>query len=181
MTRGPRRAFVALGSNLGNRLHNLAEATRRISHLAQTRLVNHPLPVVETQALLAATESLPQPPYLNAVVEIVTALPPRALLRQLLRIEVAMGRVRNGRWGSRVIDLDLLLYGEMQLRAPDLVLPHPELAKRPFVLRPLAAIAPTLRIPGTRKTAADLLAELRSAMDVTPSVPRRFQSSTRRR
>ena len=91
-----------------------------------------------------------QPGYVNAVAELRTRLAPIELLERLHGIEAAHGRVRNGeRWGPRTLDLDLLLYGDRQIRRPDLIVPHPGLALRAFVLLPLMEIAgPDLAIPG---------------------------------
>jgi 2-amino-4-hydroxy-6-hydroxymethyldihydropteridine diphosphokinase len=104
---------------------------------------------------------MPQPEYVNAVVSITTGLTPLGLLAALQGIEHAHGRVRDGtRWGPRTLDLDLLLYDDLQLRSPKLILPHPELANRAFVLVPLAEIAPTaLQVPGLGHP-QDLLAAL---------------------
>ena len=97
-----------------------------------------------------------QPDFLNAVVEIQTTLPALELLGVLLHIEKKMGRVRTIRWGPRVIDLDLLLYGEQQIALPNLTVPHPRLRERAFVLVPLAEIAPGLVLPGDGRTAAEI-------------------------
>jgi 2-amino-4-hydroxy-6-hydroxymethyldihydropteridine diphosphokinase len=104
---------------------------------------------------------MPQPEYVNAVVSITTGLTPLGLLAVLQGIEHAHGRVRDGtRWGPRTLDLDLLLYDDLQLRSPKLILPHPELVNRAFVLVPLAEIAPTaLQVPGLGHP-QDLLAAL---------------------
>lgn len=97
-----------------------------------------------------------QPDFLNAVALLRTSLPPRDLLDALLHVENRMGRVRTLRWGPRVIDLDLLLYGDAQVETPGLTIPHPRLRERAFVLVPLAEIAPDLRLPGDGKRVLEL-------------------------
>jgi 2-amino-4-hydroxy-6-hydroxymethyldihydropteridine diphosphokinase len=147
-------AFVGLGSNLGDRLGNLGTA---LGLLAQE-------PGFHLRRVSAAYESEPvgppQPRYLNAVAQIGTLLSPRTTLQRLQDIEDAMGRVRRERWGSREIDLDLLLYGERILEETGLTVPHPLLADRAFALVPLAEIAPQLHHPGRLLTVAQLLERL---------------------
>ena len=150
------RTFVGLGTNLGDRLLHLAEATRRLAAVPGVALVARG-PVVETPALLPRGERFPQPPYLNSAVELATAVPPTALLAALLEVEAAMGRRRTTRWAPRVIDLDLLLVGDLVLAVPGLTLPHPGLARRRFVLEPLAALAPDLVHPTDGRTLSALL------------------------
>src|SRR5262249_18095740 len=139
-------AFIGLGSNLGDRLANLSTAAgllaaepgfsfRRVS-LAQEREPMGP----------------PQPRYLNAVAQVGTLLTPRATLQRLQAIEEQMGRIRRERWGSREIDLDLLLYGSRLVEETGLYIPHPLLQGRAFALVPLAEIAPALILPGTTLT-----------------------------
>jgi len=100
---------------------------------------------------------LHQPKYLNGAVEVETTLTARELLDVLLSIESALGRVRTERWGPRVIDLDLVLYGEHVIREPGLTVPHPHMHERGFVLRPLVQIAPQARHPVLNKTVSDLM------------------------
>ena len=101
-----------------------------------------------------------QPDFLNAVAEIRTTLPPAELLARILQLERQMGRVRTQRWGPRVLDIDILLYGAQALALPGLTVPHPRMAERAFVLRPLAEIAPDLRFPDG-ETAQNKWARLR--------------------
>ena len=147
-------AFIGLGSNLGDRLGNLG--------LAVDRLAREPGFSFRRVSLAYETEPIgpPQPRYLNAVAQAGTLLSPRATLQKLHAIEEALGRVRRERWGSREIDLDLLLFGDRILNETGLVLPHPLLHARAFALVPLAEIAPLVIHPGTRRTAAELLAAL---------------------
>jgi len=146
-------AYIGLGANLGDPRAQLEAA---LGALASR-------PGVELRAVSSAYESDPvgpvgdQPPFLNAVALVGTTLAPGALLRALLEIEDALGRTRTVRFGPRTCDLDLLLYGRTVLDEPDLVLPHPRLAERRFVLEPLAELAPELELPDGRRV-ADLLA-----------------------
>lgn len=153
----PVRAYIALGSNLtselGDRLSHIRHA---ISTLA---LLEHTTVVTSSRIL----DTLPVGPqdqghYLNAVVAIDTSLSPTDLLQRLLQIERARGRdrTREQRWGPRTLDLDLLLYGEQIINLPGLVVPHPRMHERLFVLEPLSQIAGDLVIPSTGKTVAEL-------------------------
>lgn len=141
-------AYVALGTNLGRRLDNLAEARRRLSALG----VHRAGPVLETAAWLPPEDPTPQPPYLNSVDELDTALAPVALFTALKRIERQMGRVVTARWAPRIIDLDLVLFGELELESEALTVPHPRMHERPFVLKPLAVLAPHALHPRLRQT-----------------------------
>jgi 2-amino-4-hydroxy-6-hydroxymethyldihydropteridine diphosphokinase len=137
-------AYVALGSNLGDRLALLRSATKALD-AGPTRVVGRS-PVFETPAV--AEE--PQPPYLNAVVRLETSLAPRALLERCLAIETALGRERPHPRAPRTIDLDLLLHEGTVVDEPGLVVPHPRLLERAFVRAPLARVAePGLRHPVT--------------------------------
>lgn len=149
-------AYVALGTNLGDRLLNLAEATRRLAALGALRAG----PVLETEALLPPGDRAPQPRYLNSVVELDTRLSARALFSALKRIEREMGRVVTTRWAPRLIDLDLVLFGDEVLAEADLVVPHPGVTSRRFVLEPLAVLAPGARHPVAGVTVRELLRRL---------------------
>lgn len=150
------RAFIAIGSNLGDRLANCRAALGRLATLPGTRL-ERASPLQET----APAEGAAGGPFLNGVAEVVTALDPRALLRELQAIETALGRAADHpRLAARTMDLDLLLYGEARLEEADLRLPHPALARRRFVLEPLAALAPDLCPPGLGGSVRELLARL---------------------
>jgi 2-amino-4-hydroxy-6-hydroxymethyldihydropteridine diphosphokinase len=158
---GSERVFVGLGSNLGDRLLNLSEAIRRVGLLSGVTVVARG-PVLDTAPLLPPGNPQPQPRYLNTVIELATTQPPDALLQALLAIEQAMGRTRAERWASRVIDLDLLMFGDRVVEHPGLVLPHPGLANRRFVLEPLIALGPGLVHPVSRTPLWALLRRLPS-------------------
>lgn len=147
------RAYVGLGSNLGDRESMIVEAAE----------------LIDAVRLSAIRETEPwgyeeQPPFLNAVAEVETELEPRALLDRLLAVERELGRERSGpRWGPRTVDLDLLLYGDLAIDEPGLTVPHPHLTERLFVLEPLAELAPARKIPGNG-TVSQALAGLQSAL-----------------
>jgi 2-amino-4-hydroxy-6-hydroxymethyldihydropteridine diphosphokinase len=130
-------AFVALGSNLGDRGAALREATSEIGRLPNTQVMAAS-EVEETEPL----GSVPQGKYLNQMLLIRTGLGPRGLLEGLLAIERRMGRVRTERWGERTIDLDIVRYGKAVVNEPGLTIPHPELPNRDFWQRELAELLP---------------------------------------
>lgn len=145
--------YIGLGSNLADPHAQVEAGIRALSKLPKTRLI----------ARSRLYRSAPwgradQPEFVNAVVQLETALQPRELLDHLLGIERGAGRERDGtRWGPRVLDLDILAYAQRRVAEPGLQVPHPHLHERAFVLVPLVEIAPDLHIPG-RGRVADLLA-----------------------
>jgi 2-amino-4-hydroxy-6-hydroxymethyldihydropteridine diphosphokinase len=150
------RAFVGIGSNVGDREGWCRAAGDRLSRLPRTRLVR-----VSSLLETAPAEGVQGGAFLNAAAEIETDLPPRELLQALRGIEVALGRTaERPRGAARTIDLDLLLYGTLQLDEPDLVIPHPRMAGRRFVLQPLASIAPDVRHPLLQVSVSELLRRL---------------------
>ena len=149
-------AYIALGSNLGDKEKNLRRAL--------LLLTQQGVEVVRVSSFLS-TEPYgvtDQPQFLNAVACVRTSLAPLALLDVLLATELAMGRVRLRHWGERNIDLDLLLYEDVVLDTPRLRLPHPDMQNRDFVLLPLAEIAPELKHPTLQKTIWELKKDLMS-------------------
>ena len=141
------RYFIGLGANVGDRLTNLREAARRLEALGT---------IVARSRVYAASAvgGPPQPPYLNAAIMLDCDLTPLELLAQTQAIEDALGRDRPNevRWGPRTLDVDVLLVGDEQLDDPDLVVPHPRMAERAFVVVPLADLDPAWRsrIPADR-------------------------------
>jgi 2-amino-4-hydroxy-6-hydroxymethyldihydropteridine diphosphokinase len=133
-------AYLSLGSNMGKRTEQLESALTNIAKIPTTRIVAQS-PVYEGKAW-GKTD---QPDYLNIAVEIATTLDPQQLLRHCKDIETRQGREPGERWGPRPIDIDILLFGNRRLKTASLVVPHPHMWERAFVLRPLADIAPTLR------------------------------------
>lgn len=135
-------AYVSIGTNLGDRAAHLIGALHGVAALPETRLVACS-PIFET----VPYGPPPQGPYLNATLRVSTSLAPRTLLDGLLAIERRAGRVRGAPNAARTLDLDLLLYADRVVVEPGLVVPHPRLAERPFVLEPLAALAGALVHP----------------------------------
>lgn len=138
------RAYIGIGSNLDEPVTQVREAVERLADLPESRLVAR-------SSLYGGRPMGPpdQPDYVNAVVALDTHLSAPDLLRALQRIERLQGRQRGGeRWGPRIIDLDLLLYGSSRIDTPELQVPHPGLHARDFVIIPLAEIAGNLDIPG---------------------------------
>jgi|SRR5690349_16613388 2-amino-4-hydroxy-6-hydroxymethyldihydropteridine diphosphokinase len=135
LLRSAERAYVALGSNLGDRSAHLAAARAALDALPDTILVE--ASTVEETAPLGGKA---QPAYLNQMVLLETRLTPRALLEACQAIERAEGRVRAERWGSRTIDLDIVRYGDRRVDEPDLIIPHPGLVDRDFWQRELAEL-----------------------------------------
>ncbi|MGH7674828.1 MAG: 2-amino-4-hydroxy-6-hydroxymethyldihydropteridine diphosphokinase [Gemmatimonadales bacterium] len=140
---GRERAYVALGSNVGDRAAHLAHARARLAALPETRLAR--ASVVEETAPLGP---VPQGPYLNQMVLLDTTLEPDTLLAHCRAIEAERGRVRAERWGPRTLDLDIVRFGDRTVRQPDLVIPHPELPHRDFWRREIAELdAPAAVVP----------------------------------
>lgn len=144
--------YIALGSNLGDRGENLRQAREQID--AQDLRLLRASSIYET----APRDVEDQPWFLNQVIECETDLFPRQLLARLQKIERAMGRKRRMAKGPREIDLDILLFGDAVVKAPELEVPHPRMAERRFVLEPLAELVPEKKHPGTRRTMREILA-----------------------
>lgn len=138
------RAYLGLGANLGDRLANLGLAVALLEDRGGRFLRSSR--VYETEAV-----GPPQPDYLNAVIEVETDLSPRGLLIACLAVEQALGRVRGERWGPRVIDVDILTFGDLEVDEPDLSIPHPRMHERGFVMIPLLELDADPVLPGGRK------------------------------
>ena len=149
------KAFIGLGSNLGDRVAELDRAFYEIARLPATTLI------ARSAYYQSAPLDAPGDDYVNAVAEVRTSLAPLDLLRALQGIEQAHGRDRPFPRAPRTLDLDLLLHGTGMLHTPELELPHPRLAERAFVLVPLAEIAPGLDVPGRGRVEV-LLAAVRA-------------------
>ncbi|HQN68578.1 MAG TPA: 2-amino-4-hydroxy-6-hydroxymethyldihydropteridine diphosphokinase [Anaerolineaceae bacterium] len=148
--------FLGIGSNLGDREENLAQARDSIEAFVRIEAVS---PVYETNAW--GFED--QPAFLNQVIHIKTSLTPQALLRRIKRIEKDLGRKKSFRWGPRLIDIDILFFADYIIESASLTIPHKELHKRAFVLVPLADIAPDFVHPVFNQTVSalrDTLADL---------------------
>ena len=152
------RVFVGLGSNLGDRESTIRAAVGRLRGLPEVEVRG-----VSTLRDTDPVGPVPQPRFLNGVVELETGLSPRMLLGALLELERAFGRDRTAALaqGPRTLDLDLLLYDDRKIEEPGLEVPHPRLHERRFVLEPLAELDPGLQVPG-RGSVQTLLAELDS-------------------
>ncbi len=149
-------AYLGLGSNLGDRRANLSAATTGLPPAASLLRASS---IYQTEPW----GYLEQPAFLNQVLEVETSLSPADLLAALKRLEASLGRQATFRYGPRLIDLDILLYDQLVIDQPDLVIPHPQLAQRAFVLVPLAELAPGLIHPllGTS------MAELKDRIDLS--------------
>lgn len=160
---------IGMGSNLGDPIANLRLGVRALGKLLENVYASA---VYETVPLYVPT----QPLFLNACCTGCTLLSPRRLLTELQEIEERAGRVRKGgRYGPRILDLDLLLYGNRVIRRPDLVVPHPHLRERAFVLIPLREIAPAWRVPGDGATPAGTVAQLAAAVEAKGVVRTKFR------
>ncbi len=148
--------YLGLGTNLGDRLANLQHAIQALP------------PAVKVVRASSIYETEPwgyrdQPAFLNQVLEGSTDLSPGALLHHLKGIERKLGRQPTFRYGPRLVDIDILLYGDQVLDLPELTIPHPHLGERAFVLVPLAELAPDLRHPASRRTVREMLSQLDTA------------------
>jgi 2-amino-4-hydroxy-6-hydroxymethyldihydropteridine diphosphokinase len=147
-----KKVYLSLGSNIGDREGNLRDAIARLrnSGIEVARVSS----VYETDPV----DYLDQPAFLNLVVEADTSLFPMQLLARIHRIESLMGRKRIVAKGPRTIDIDILLFGSFLITTDRLMIPHPRMMERRFVLQPLLEISPSLRMPGSRRAIAELLA-----------------------
>lgn len=159
----PNRAYIGIGSNLGDRRANALEAIRRIGELPTTRVVRASS-LYESEPLGDAKTW-----FVNSVIEVETELASDAMLKRTKAIEEAMGRkrVKGKRWGSRIIDLDILFWNHEVIQKRNLKVPHPEMHKRRFVLLPLAELAPHVIHPHLGTSVSALLATVADKKRVT--------------
>jgi len=144
-------AYLSFGSNLGDREGNIRKAIEKLE--APDLHVLRTAPLYETEPMDVRN----QPWFINTVLEIGTTLFPRQLLARTQKIERELGRTRRTGKGPRVIDIDVILFGNFQVSSPDLTIPHPRFAERRFVLAPLYDLDPDLRHPATRETVREML------------------------
>ena len=154
---GRHRVFIALGSNRGDKKKNCQQALERLTEDPDNRILR------QSSWYLTRPVGWDDPEwFINGVFLLETGQTPRELLKTLLNIESRLGRERTIKWGPRTIDLDILFYDDRVIREVDLIIPHPELEKRRFVLDPLSEIAPDLIHPVIKKT----ITELREALEI---------------
>lgn len=152
--------FLLLGSNLGNRELFLQQAVQLIEQ--NIAPVTKASGIYETQSWGKTDE----PDYLNQVVQLQTELPAQTVLKRILNIEIMLGRKRDVKWGSRIIDIDILFYGDKIINEPELIVPHPELHNRRFTLEPLEELAPDFLHPVLKKSVLKLKKELKDSLIV---------------
>ena len=149
------RAYLGLGSNVGDKHKNLDEARRQLEGSQGISVLK-----VSSYRLSEPVGGPPQDNFLNAAMEIETTLAPEELLKRCLEVESAMGRRREVHWGPRVMDIDVLIYNRLVFDSPTLKVPHPLMHLRRFVLEPLSELAPALLHPAKNKTMLQLLHDL---------------------
>ena len=147
--------YLGLGSNLGDRKENLEKAIEALNNFEEIEVTNRSS-ILETEPY-GKTD---QPKFMNMCVEIKTRMSPLSLLETVLGIEHSLGRVREEVWGPRIIDIDILLYEDLELELDDLSIPHKEMHLRSFVLEPLSEIAPAVKHPTLDKLVIELKEEL---------------------
>lgn len=156
ITRKWHRVYLSLGSNIGNKRKNLLEAIRKIGELENTEVVKSST-ILETEPF----GYLEQDNFLNACLEVTTLMTAQEFLKEILQIELDMGRVREIKWGPRIIDIDILFYDKEIIEEDNLAVPHPWICEREFVLDPLSEIAPNYIHPLEKKTITMLARKLK--------------------
>lgn len=156
ITRKWHRVYLSLGSNIGNKRKNLLEAIRKIGELENTEVVKSST-ILETEPF----GYLEQDNFLNACLEVKTLMIAQEFLKEILQIELDMGRVREIKWGPRIIDIDILFYDKEIIEEDNLAVPHPWICEREFVLDPLSEIAPNYIHPLEKKTITMLARKLK--------------------
>jgi 2-amino-4-hydroxy-6-hydroxymethyldihydropteridine diphosphokinase len=156
-----KRTFIGIGSNLGDRRRNCVEAVERLKELRGCELIR-----CSRWYLTSPVGKKDQDWFVNGVACLDADIPARDLLGRLLSVEADMGRVRKDRWGPRIVDLDLLLYGMDIVDEPDLKIPHPHMHLRRFVIEPLAEIDPGVIHPVFSKTVSQMLLEIEGDQQV---------------
>ena len=151
-------AYIGLGSNMGDKSGNILKSLDLLGQFKKIKVVKRSS-FYETEPVGYEDQDW----FVNAVAELETELSPRELLDALMKIEQNMGRKREIKWGPRTIDLDILLYDQLCLNEPDLIIPHPRMHERAFVLVPLAEIAPNVKHQSLDRTINELLKSLDSA------------------
>lgn len=152
------KVYLSLGSNMGDKRENLLEAIKRVGELENTEVVKSST-ILETEPF----GYIEQDNFLNACLEVKTLLTPQEFLSSILKIELDMGRVREIKWGPRVIDIDILFYDDEIIQEDNLAVPHPWICEREFVLKPLSEIAPNYVHPLERKTIMMLARKLKES------------------
>ncbi|MBM3176717.1 MAG: 2-amino-4-hydroxy-6-hydroxymethyldihydropteridine diphosphokinase [Bacteroidetes bacterium] len=153
-------AYLLIGTNLGNRVNNLQNAIQALKNLGEITGVSS---IYETEPWGLSS----QPTFLNQALMLETSLIPTQLLTQLKAIEKELGRTPSEQWGSRLIDIDILIYGTLEIQSSELIIPHPRIAERRFALIPLCELNPNLIIPGSRVTIQHLLDQCKDNLGVS--------------
>ena len=163
----PHRVYIGLGSNLGDRKANIREAEERLAQLPHTRIVK------ASSLYESEPHGNAKTWFINSVLELETEFEPEELLKRTRAIETVMGRkrVKGKRWGSRIIDIDLLLMDNRTVNKRTLKIPHPEMHKRRFVLMPLAELAPHVTHPHLGTSMSELLGGLKDLKKVMLTRP----------
>lgn len=150
--------YLSIGSNLGDRKTNVRKALEKLSEFCRVADCSKPY-------RMKPYGVLDQPDFLNLAARIETDLTPPSLLLRLQEVEAAVGRVRTGRWRERIIDLDILFYDDLVMFSPDLIIPHPDLHNRYFVLKPMMDIAPDYVHPVMKMTITEIYSDLMDGKD----------------